>query len=408
MSELPKIVRARLDSQAADGHPDSDVLTAFYEQVLPENERGPVLAHLAQCADCREVVALALPAMEETSVRAARQPASLWGWPLVRWGSLVACLVVVGAAVLIHPKPGPVAVRPSSEDEVVWPEKTTAKALSEPDAAEPNALVVTPPAQSATPPARKEKEREQLNAGAQQNGGSQAAQLGKQLASAPTAGAGLSAPADQNAFRMSRESQTVRPTTAPAPAGSVGGVVNGLPGASGGAPAPTLFAKAMKANAAKAETRSPDSTEFKSADVPGRAKGGTVTGATEVSVTAESDAVSDASAPAQWILSREGQLQRSFDAGKTWEPVPVVERAKFTALSALGPDVWAGGAAGVLYHSADNGTHWTLVKPSVEGVVLAADITGLHFTDPQHGALTTADGHEWSTADGGRSWQTKP
>ena len=86
----------------------------------------------------------------------------------------------------------------------------------------------------------------------------------------------------------------------------------------------------------------------------------------------------------------------------------MVERAKFTALSTLGPDVWVGGAAGVLYHSADNGTHWTLVKPSVEGVVLAADIASLHFTDPQHGALTTADGQQWSTEDGGRSWQTKP
>lgn len=40
-------------------HPDADQLSAFAEHVLPDHERLETLAHLAQCADCRQIVFLA-------------------------------------------------------------------------------------------------------------------------------------------------------------------------------------------------------------------------------------------------------------------------------------------------------------------------------------------------------------
>jgi hypothetical protein len=40
-------------------HPDADSLSAFVEGVLPEHERVACLAHIAECAVCREVVFLA-------------------------------------------------------------------------------------------------------------------------------------------------------------------------------------------------------------------------------------------------------------------------------------------------------------------------------------------------------------
>jgi hypothetical protein len=45
-------------------HPDADQLSAFMEQALPAHERDGVLAHLAACRDCRETIALAMPAGE--------------------------------------------------------------------------------------------------------------------------------------------------------------------------------------------------------------------------------------------------------------------------------------------------------------------------------------------------------
>src|SRR5580658_2198431 len=60
-------------------HPDADQLSAFVEHVLPVHERNDVLAHLAACRDCRETVAMALPAaevFEQTAAAAAAVPAA--------------------------------------------------------------------------------------------------------------------------------------------------------------------------------------------------------------------------------------------------------------------------------------------------------------------------------------------
>ena len=72
MTEVPKIVQYRLRAgRPADAsHPDADVLAAFTEQALSQAERDNVLGHLALCADCREVVVLALPATEAVAARA--------------------------------------------------------------------------------------------------------------------------------------------------------------------------------------------------------------------------------------------------------------------------------------------------------------------------------------------------
>ena len=60
MQNVPKIVRERLKAAATivnhlDSHPDANVLTAFAERSLGENERGVVLDHLARCGDCRDI-----------------------------------------------------------------------------------------------------------------------------------------------------------------------------------------------------------------------------------------------------------------------------------------------------------------------------------------------------------------
>src|SRR6202158_6530771 len=110
MTEVPKIVydrlRAALPEQA---HRDADLLTAFAEQALSATERDGVLQHLALCGDCRDVIALALPAADMAPPRTAPQTAdedrvrtTVWregapaphklsfAWPTLRWGALAA------------------------------------------------------------------------------------------------------------------------------------------------------------------------------------------------------------------------------------------------------------------------------------------------------------------------------
>ena len=65
MEQLPKIVQQRLRGPAKPGvHPDPDLLTAFAEKSLNDRERAHVLQHLVECADCREVLSLAMPEIE--------------------------------------------------------------------------------------------------------------------------------------------------------------------------------------------------------------------------------------------------------------------------------------------------------------------------------------------------------
>src|SRR5215469_3195059 len=91
MEKVPQIVSERLRAAAAAvGHPDADVLTAFSEHSLRKSERAEVVEHLARCAECREVVALALPASDQRheAVRLANEG---WlTWPVLRWGFIAA------------------------------------------------------------------------------------------------------------------------------------------------------------------------------------------------------------------------------------------------------------------------------------------------------------------------------
>ena len=70
-------------------HPDAESLSAFSEQALGKRERAEVLAHLAVCGRCRQVVALAREAADAGQRQRPRRPAkrshlmrggSIGGW----------------------------------------------------------------------------------------------------------------------------------------------------------------------------------------------------------------------------------------------------------------------------------------------------------------------------------------
>src|SRR5207244_9302734 len=98
MEQLPNIVRERLKAQAGRDHPDADLLTAFAEQALPEQERSRVLTHLSRCADCRDAVALAAPPATSPAAIDTARPIPWFQWRFLRWGAAVACVVIVGSA----------------------------------------------------------------------------------------------------------------------------------------------------------------------------------------------------------------------------------------------------------------------------------------------------------------------
>jgi hypothetical protein len=95
-----------------DPHPDAESLNAFVEQALTEQERGPILAHLAECGRCRQVVYLAHQAAEmeaepELAVAAAAPRSAAWkeswfrSWRLA-WVTAGALAVTMTAAYVVH------------------------------------------------------------------------------------------------------------------------------------------------------------------------------------------------------------------------------------------------------------------------------------------------------------------
>ncbi|MGA2635544.1 MAG: zf-HC2 domain-containing protein [Terracidiphilus sp.] len=89
-------------------HPDAESLSAFAERALPERERGQIVAHLAVCSRCRDVIFLAQQAVMEMEVAAAPAARTAWrgwswlsGWRLA-WIPAAALAAVVGLAFLVH------------------------------------------------------------------------------------------------------------------------------------------------------------------------------------------------------------------------------------------------------------------------------------------------------------------
>ena len=94
--------------KAGVAHPDPDLLTAFAEQSLTSREQEQVLLHLAQCVECREVVALAGAAIPQPEFAvpavgtAAKRRSSIWSLGPLRWTAAAATAVVVLSAVWLN------------------------------------------------------------------------------------------------------------------------------------------------------------------------------------------------------------------------------------------------------------------------------------------------------------------
>jgi hypothetical protein len=87
-----------------DLHPDADSLNAFAEQALAVPEREQILAHLAGCSRCRQVIFLAQQAAAEApATQPTKQPATrFWSWRLA-WVPATALAAALALVVTLHP-----------------------------------------------------------------------------------------------------------------------------------------------------------------------------------------------------------------------------------------------------------------------------------------------------------------
>jgi len=346
MADIPKIVGQRLQATATLGdHPDPNLLSAFAERSLGKREQLEVLQHLSQCTSCREIVSLSAPQPDIANAVSLAPESRRWlSLPVLRWGAVLACVLVVGAAVTLRqnsqsrrPADTTANARPAAGSQL--PASNSVIADKAASSLQANSEINTPPAKPA-------------------------AALRNPIV-AKSAG-GNHAPANAAPIEMA-EARTA-----------------------------SSFADIVPGRAKDALTESQSATTAE-------AMAGTL--AMNKGMPAASDAFLPENIIPRWTLSSDGTLQRSLDSGRTWQTIPASSHTIFRALYAAGFDIWVGGAAGSLFHSSDAGQHWTQIRPVANGEVLRDDIIGVEFQDALHGKLTSSIQETWITADAGQTWQ---
>jgi hypothetical protein len=469
MEQVPKIVRERLKAAPPVTHPEADTLTAFSEKTLSERERVHVLEHLAHCRDCREVLALSLPDTHAVTPVSRPSPKSWFAWPALRWGfaavgvALVASIGIMQyrkqdkSTIMAYQTPVPQVVeqqpsQPQAKQEAPHKSGTPDPRADAAQYPENRPAQVSKARQPETetvdnePPIRRDEAAPAThgystlvpNAGALPHGPKVANQMQwkanqqqnsiayEAVPDAPPAAlAKQKATTDLSAnFRAPSQLQTAEVASgAPPPGGQAdsisGGVIQNQP----------LNERSINGGQGDAELNpaKPSAAYTTSTKIVGR-ETASLGGPLRVP-------------NARWTINASGTLQRSLDQGATWQDINVtdgsslsagsmmvavskrpkeledkdvenkkIERSKsasivFRAVSANGPDVWAGGSEGVLYHSIDSGIHWTRVIPSAAGATLTGEVLSVSFPDSQHGKVSTSTSELWSTADGGQTWK---
>jgi hypothetical protein len=84
-------------------HPDADQIGAFVEHALPAHELEHLLNHLAVCQECRVIVALSLPTIEEPAKPLSVTRSRPWwsGWALA-WPALAVTAALAVLVVYVH------------------------------------------------------------------------------------------------------------------------------------------------------------------------------------------------------------------------------------------------------------------------------------------------------------------
>jgi len=106
----------------------------------------------------------------------------------------------------------------------------------------------------------------------------------------------------------------------------------------------------------------------------------------------------------RWRIIDSARVERSTDAGSTWDTLSTGIPAQLTAGSSPAPSIcWLVGRAAMVVLSTDGGRSWhRLTFPE------AIDLIAVRAADASSAAVTAIDGRTFATQDGGLTWAAIP
>ena len=437
MEKFPNIAKARMAALKPGPHPEAEQLSAFSENALGTVEREIVLAHLATCLDCRDVVGLAAAA--RSSDAPVSKPARAgFRWTTFQWAAVAASVAIVTIAVIVvgpaqkqteQHVAGAAATRPE-------PSANTAAPIT----LEPKPASGQGERQEARPPAKKPdadlkakvEKRSSTTAPVQAAGGGFG---GGVYRVAPKA----SERANDEVTTTEKKEQAPPGSVAQSPTnqeyaystGATDTLVDG--GKLSGANAPAAAAAQKQAEqssssrVADSERRdqqaksanelskdlsagpSPESLQIatKASRKPNRSAAAQPNAAPATFSGAAMTAANLDSAPVLWRVAS-GGIQSSADNGASWEARTPAQDIQWTSVAAAGQQVWAGGKAGALYLSRDGGQSWTKISLSGDDTMAVGDVTAIRLISPGVVNVSVTPGGTWQSTDGGKSFRLLP
>ena len=349
----------RSSGNSTDACFDADTLAAWADGALDAGALATAEAHAADCARCQAMLA----AMARTTPLAPAQPVAPWWKPAFRWlVPLTAAAAAVLVWTIVPPRDGQVTVHQVSESA----DATSPPPVATPSSREPAAVAVVPPTSAVTPTPRREQQT---------------------LAEAKEAD--LSRRTAESTKMDSAKADSSRRSTEGAKAEGAG------PGNDKKSPAADARVLA-DASARTDRTRTAAENAAAAPAAPAQPMAKTFSfGAAETVIVSSNPA-------SRWRILQGGQVQRSADGGATWQTQTTGVNDTLSGGWSPSPSVcWLVGPRGIVLRTSD-GRNWTRISfPE------AVPLTSIRATDAQTATVTTADGRQFVTEDGGRTWTRK-
>jgi len=404
--------------------PDAEILAAYAEHGLGEEETAHWESHFADCDRCQKIVA-ALAASGEAitqgeverlgdlaAASVAREPVSrkterswmgIWRRPTV-WRWLVPVAGLASAALWFALRQAPPRESLSAE-KITAPSgapesaRTAADASSsKPDETQIAQANMPPPLAARSQTTLRNKETAQGN----YSGNAKQQTAGKQQEPGSAPYAAAVSEGDRALQALETREDAVKdkkaPSARPTDQRTNDELTSVTPGAPAGAAAPSAPAPAQTGERAPsprldAGIRTSASNEMKAlAKAPERSV-----------IFGSPDRM------ALWRLGSGGLIEHSTDQGRAWQRQTSGVTADLLAGAAPSEKVaWAVGQAGIILRTED-GEHWQRVPPpeTVETRVsstAAPDWIGVKARDALHVTIISRDGRRFVTEDGGRNW----